>query len=115
VYVAFKRFESRLPIRRFFLVTGGFLYAMAIVFAGRGVHELQEAQMIGVTPVAWVPRIDALGLFPSVETLVAQGLFVACLLYGVVVTLRARGQHPPAAVGRLDEAARRRAAGRGRS
>jgi cbb3-type cytochrome c oxidase subunit III len=112
VYAAFTRFEGRLPMRQFFLVTGGFLYAMAIVFAGRGVHELQEAQVLGVTPVAWMPRLDALGVFPTVESLAAQAVLVACLVYATVVTLRARKRRPLPPVGRLDEAARRRAAGR---
>ena len=53
---------------------------MAIVFAGRGVFELQESGLIGLTPVAGVPRIPVLGLFPSVETLIAQGVLVAALL-----------------------------------
>jgi high-affinity iron transporter len=77
----------RVPMRAFFLGTSAFLYAMAIVFAGRGVAELQEAAIVSTTPVAWAPRIETLGVFPTVETLVAQGIFVALLVYAVVVTV----------------------------
>ena len=62
-----------MPIRPFFLLTGAFLYLMAIVFAGRGVFELQECGLIGLTPVAGAPRIPVLGLFPTVETLARAG------------------------------------------
>jgi hypothetical protein len=57
-------------------VTGGFLYAMAIVFAGRGVAELQEAGLVSLTPVEWAPRIETLGVFPTVESLALQAVFV---------------------------------------
>jgi high-affinity iron transporter len=67
---------------------------MAIVFAGRGVAELQSATVLPLTPVAWAPRIEALGIFPTRETLLAQGVFVLLLLYAIAVTIvrrRTRG------------------------
>ena len=70
------------------LVTGALLYAMSVVFAGKGVHELQEAGLIAVTNVAAVPQIEFLGIFPTLETLLAQGVLIACVLYGVLVALR---------------------------
>jgi high-affinity iron transporter len=90
VYFVLVRFGMRLPIGPFFLGTSLLLYYMAVVFAGRGVAELQETGWIGVTPVAGVPRIDMLGLYPTVETLLAQGILVALLVYAVVVILRRR-------------------------
>ncbi len=94
LWVGLSRLGLRVPLGPFFLVTGAFLYAMAIVFAGRGVFELQDAGVIGVTPVPFVPRIPVLGLFPTLETLVAQGVLVAALLVAGVVTWRRR-LHPP--------------------
>src|SRR6185369_3267702 len=41
VYLLYTRIGSRLPMRQFFLVTGGILYYLAVVFAGKGVAELQ--------------------------------------------------------------------------
>jgi high-affinity iron transporter len=90
VSLLFARFGMRIPIRQFFLTTGGLLYAMAIIFAGKGVHELQEAGIVGLTAVSGVPRIDALGLFPTLESLLAQGVLVGLLLYGACVTLAGR-------------------------
>jgi len=87
----FRVLGVRLPIRPFFLVTGALLYAMSVVFVGKGVHELQEAGVLGVTNVPSVPQIDFLGIFPTLETLLAQGVLIACVLYGVMVALRRSG------------------------
>jgi high-affinity iron transporter len=87
----FRMLGVRLPIRPFFLVTGALLYALSVVFVGKGVHELQEVGLVGVTSVAAVPQIDFLGIFPTLETLLAQGVLVACVLYGVMVALRRSG------------------------
>ena len=45
VYWGLERVGLRVPMGAFFVGTGAFLYAMAIVFAGRGVAELQEAAL----------------------------------------------------------------------
>jgi high-affinity iron transporter len=103
VYVGLERIGLRVPMAKFFLVTGGFLYAMAIVFAGRGIAELQEAGLVPLTPVGWAPRIETLGIFPTVESLAAQGVFVALLVYAIAVTWtrrrnrRTAATEPPAA------------------
>jgi high-affinity iron transporter len=88
VWVAMSWLGLRVPIRPFFLLTGAFLYAMAIVFAGRGVFELQDSGFIGLTPVAVVPRIPVLGVFPTVETLLAQGVLVGALFVAAIVSWR---------------------------
>jgi high-affinity iron transporter len=94
VYAGFQRVQSRVPMRAFFLGTGVFLYAMAIVFAGRGIAELQEAGLVSFTPVGWVPRVDVLGIFPTVESLAAQGVFVVLLLVAIAVTFARRSAAP---------------------
>lgn len=94
VYIAVNRFGVRLPLRPLFAATGGFLYYMAFVFAGKGVAELQEGGMIGTTVVPWAPRLPALGIYPTVETLLAQGvlaaLAVAALGYLFLIAPRRR-------------------------
>ncbi len=88
VYVLYMRVGARLPLRQFFLVTGALLYYLAVVFAGKGVAELQGAGWIGTTAVPWVPRVDFLGLYPTAQTLAAQGALLLCVVYALVVTLR---------------------------
>jgi high-affinity iron transporter len=62
----------RLPIGLFFTLTAGLLYYLAISFAGKGMLELQAANWVGITPLEWVPRIPWLGIYPSMETVLAQ-------------------------------------------
>src|SRR5919112_5223916 len=59
---------------------------MAFVFMGKGVRELQEANLVPVTVIPGFPHVDAMGLFPSVETLLAQLLLVVLLLFALAKT-----------------------------
>ncbi len=97
VYVAINRFGVRLPLKPFFGVTGALLYYMAVVFAGKGVAELQESGAVGLTLVDWAPRIPALGIYPTVESLGAQGALVALALLAIALVMwrgRASGAKP---------------------
>ncbi len=86
VYVAINRFGLRLPLKPFFGVTSAFLYYMAFVFAGKGVAELQEGGFIPTTILPHGPRLPALGIYPTMESLVVQGILVALLLVALVWT-----------------------------
>ena len=102
VYYAIDRFGVRLPLKPFFAVTSAFLYYMAFVFAGKGVAELQEGGTIGTTVAAWAPRIPALGIYPTVESLTAQGLLVLLAGAALVWTFILEPRRP-ADAGRADE------------
>ena len=84
VYVAINRFGVRLPLKPFFGVTSAFLYYMAFVFAGKGIAELQEGGLIGTTVLSWAPRMPALGIYPTAESLGAQGLLVVLALVALL-------------------------------
>ena len=90
LYVAITRLGVRMPMRPFFGATSGVLYLMAIVFAGSGIRELQEAGVVGMTPLAGAPRIELLGVYPTVETLAAQGVLVGLLLVALWITFGPR-------------------------
>lgn len=83
IYLAINLFGMRLPLRPFFAVTGGLLYYMAFVFAGKGVAELQNAGVVGMRPVDWGPRLPALGVYPTAQSLAAQGVLLALALVAV--------------------------------
>ncbi|HEU5467202.1 MAG TPA: cytochrome c/FTR1 family iron permease [Gemmatimonadales bacterium] len=93
IYLAINLFGMRLPLRPFFAVTGGLLYYMAFVFAGKGIAELQNAGVVGMRPVEWGPRLPALGIYPTAQSLWAQGVLVVLALAAVVWAL-ARSQRP---------------------
>lgn len=85
-YIGINRFGVRLPLKPFFAVTGGFLYYMAFVFAGRGVAELQEGGIISTTVLPWAPRIPALGIYPTLESLAAQLVLAVLLVFALAWT-----------------------------
>jgi hypothetical protein len=59
---------------------------MAFVFAGKGIAELQEGGLVGTTIVPWAPRVPALGIYPTVESLALQGVLLLLLAGGLVWT-----------------------------
>lgn len=86
VYVAISRFGLRLPLKPFFGVTSAFLYYMAFVFGGKGVAELQEGGYLPTTIIDGAPRVPALGIYPTLESLLVQGLLLALLLVALAWT-----------------------------
>ncbi len=65
------RYSVRLPLRQFFAATGGLMFVLAIVFAGKGIAALQEAGVIVASPVNFY-RIDLLGIYPNLQGLIVQ-------------------------------------------
>ena len=76
VFIVIRYGSLRIPLRPFFIGTSILMYIMAIAFAGGGVKELQEADMVSVTPVSFVGSVDLLGIYPTVETLVPQAVLI---------------------------------------
>ncbi len=101
IAIVIRKTSARLPLRPFFKVTGFALFAMAVVFAGNGVFELQGAGYIKVTPLSWMGSgVPAIGLHPSVQALSVQGLLLAGALLALVVpALEGRSETPKAKVG----------------
>ncbi|WP_334319954.1 FTR1 family iron permease [Gilliamella apicola] len=74
----------RLPLKPFFICTSMLMYVMAIAFAGGGVKELQEADIIPVTPVDFIHSVEILGIYPTVETLIPQVIMVLVVVLSVM-------------------------------
>ena len=78
------RTSTRLPIGRFFAISSGLVAVLAVVLVGKGVAALQEAGVLGITPIAG-PSLDLLGIRPSLQTTLAQlavvGVIVVSMLY----------------------------------
>jgi high-affinity iron transporter len=80
-------------MRPFFTVTSVLLYYMAFVFMGKGIRELQEGNVIGITVLRGLPNVPSMGIFPSVETLAGQLLLVALFVFAVVRSLTPHAEH----------------------
>lgn len=99
VYWAMRVASFRLPLGLFFSVTAMLLYYLALTFAGKGVLELQEARWVSITPLEWMPRIEWLGLFPTVESASAQLVLLIPLLLVLVWWLVKRPRVPAQGAG----------------
>lgn len=84
VAFAILRLSKRLPLKPFFTVTGLLLMVLAFNFTGSGIRELQEAGVVSATWLAWMPEnlllMELLGIFPTLETSLAQIFFAAALI-----------------------------------
>ncbi|MBW7868371.1 MAG: FTR1 family protein [Brumimicrobium sp.] len=76
----FLKSTKKLPIRQLFQYSSWFIVILAVILLGKGVHSLQESGWISVTPVSIFPRIDWLGFYASIETIISQlGLILIIL------------------------------------
>ena len=97
VAFAIRSTSVKLPLRPFFKVTGFVLFAMAVVFAGNGVFELQAAGYLKVTPLEWLGAgLPAIGLHPNTQALSVQGmLLLGAALAFVIPAIEARPRPQP--------------------
>jgi high-affinity iron transporter len=79
---AMLRLSARLPIAKFFQYSAALIAVLAVVLSGKGVAALQEAGILGVHPLAGMPRSPMFGIFPTMETLAAQGAMILLLVAG---------------------------------
>jgi high-affinity iron transporter len=88
------RTSTRLPIGRFFAISSGLVAVLAVVLVGKGVAALQEAGVLGITPIAG-PSLDLLGIHPSLQTTLAQLAVVGVIAVSMLYNARsARGLRP---------------------
>ncbi len=73
-YLMMRTASLRVPLPVFFTATAALLFYLAFDFAGTGILELQEAGWVSNTPLQGIPRITWLGIYPTLETLMAQGV-----------------------------------------
>lgn len=79
VYLLIRFLSIKLPLKPFFVATSAILAVMAVTFLGSGIKELQEGNVISVTPIEGMRSIDLLGIYPTYETFVPQVLLTAFL------------------------------------
>ena len=79
---AMLRYSRRLPIGTFFAYSSVLIGILAVVLAGKGISGLQEAGLLGITPLPNLPRIPILGIAPALEPVAAQILTLALIALG---------------------------------
>jgi high-affinity iron transporter len=86
VFTLFYRYGVRIPLRPFFSVTSVLLYYMAFVFMGTGFRELQEGNFVPITPIPGLPTVEALGFYPTWQTVLAQFVLLALFVFALAKT-----------------------------
>ncbi|MDY2647536.1 MAG: FTR1 family protein, partial [Pyramidobacter porci] len=84
VWVAFRYFSVKLPLKPFFLFTSILLFLMCISFMGKGVVELTEADVITgrtVIPAMKGFQIEILSIYDRAETLIPQVMLLIASLW----------------------------------
>lgn len=84
------RAGRRLSPARWLTASGTLLCLLAVILAGKGVRALQEAGVLGIAPLA-LPRLDWIGLFPTVQGVAVQlAVLAAFVAIAVLSSVRAR-------------------------
>ncbi|MBQ9423717.1 MAG: FTR1 family iron permease, partial [Pyramidobacter sp.] len=84
VWIGFRYFSVKLPLKPFFLFTSILLFLMCISFMGKGVVELTEADVITgrtVIPAMKGFSIEILSIYDRAETLIPQIMLVVASVW----------------------------------
>lgn len=78
ISVLLLKYSKKLPIAKLFKYSAIVISFLAVVLTGKGLSAIQEAGNINITVLPVDFRIDALGIYPTYETLLGQ-LFILTL------------------------------------
>lgn len=92
ISVLFYKFSVKIPIREFFFVTGLLLYYMVFSFVGKGLHEFQEGNILSITALNFIPEIDLIGLYPTMETVTAQIIILLAWIFAVIYSFKEKSE-----------------------
>jgi high-affinity iron transporter len=87
IAVVLLRFSKSLPIGQFFSWSSMLVAVLAVVLTGKGIAALQEAGWVNAYATS-TPRIDFLGVYPSLQVLGAQLLVAAIVAAGFLWNAR---------------------------
>jgi high-affinity iron transporter len=88
IFLLFRVFSIRIPLKPFFLGTSVLMFIMSISFVGSGIKELQEGNLIEATAVPGFPTIDILGIYPVAQTLIPQAILLVVTIVLFIFHLR---------------------------
>ncbi len=74
------RYSGRLHVRKMFQYSSLMLGILAIILAGKGIHSLQEIGWVSVIPIPSVFQLSVIGLYPTLQTLLAQIIILIILI-----------------------------------
>lgn len=79
------KFQLKLPLNLIFPITGSILYILSFIFTGQAIRSFQEANLISTTPLDFLPTMDFLGIYPTLETALAQSIFIILVILAIII------------------------------
>jgi high-affinity iron transporter len=84
-FIVLRKLTYMIPIGPVFAATSVLLYALAIIFVGQGIASFQESGVLSATFISSsLPTLPMLGFYPTIQTLVAQGLLILLAVASVI-------------------------------
>ncbi|MBO2544059.1 FTR1 family protein [Salegentibacter sp. BDJ18] len=81
ITIVFLKFTKELPVGKFFKLASYMVAALAIVLTGKGIMAFQEAGYIPISPIDLAPRIELLGIYPNLQSILAQLLVLGIIVF----------------------------------
>ncbi|TDM49420.1 hypothetical protein ETI06_07715 [Macrococcoides goetzii] len=81
----FERITSIIPVRRLFLMMSILIFCLAFKILSVSVHTFQVLNQISNTTIEWIPYIQMIGLYSTIETLIPQ--IILLFLVGIYLTV----------------------------
>ncbi len=69
---ALLKWSVRIPVRQMFAISSWVMAILSIILVGKGFHAFQEVGWLPITTADWTPHFPIFGIYPSLETTVAQ-------------------------------------------
>jgi len=78
------RYSVKLPMTLFFKVATILIYALAFKILGVSIHSLQVSQVLPTNTISSFPFVETIGLYPTMETLVPQGVLLLLIALATI-------------------------------
>ncbi len=88
VYLLIKFISIKMKLKPFFMATSILMFIMCVAFVGSGIDEFIEGDFISATQIPGFPTFSILGIYPTVETLLAQLLFLIPVVLCLVIQIK---------------------------
>lgn len=78
--ILFIKYSKKIPVRQLFRYSTWVIALLALILIGKGIHSIQEAGWLSITSSPIPLRIEWLGIFPTLETILSQIMLLAIIL-----------------------------------
>tara|TARA_R110001592_G_scaffold131360_3_gene345093 strand:- start:2821 stop:4770 length:1950 start_codon:yes stop_codon:yes gene_type:complete len=76
----FLKYSKRIPVRQLFRYSSWVITLLAVILMGKGVHAIQEAGWLSITGLPIFLKIEWLGIYPTLESIISQMVLLGILI-----------------------------------